>query len=152
MEGKDYEEINESSYYINKSDTLANNTEICDKSVTKNEEESVIQDSGDSSYDMNEYLKKNQEQNSGIKSTFLKVPIEQSKYSVSPLHNMRPSILESYNNTYKIVEEDGDKIFYKPHKRVNVAENIRKNSIVAACTFGGVMVTGTVMYILLKVR
>merc|ERR1712126_219475 len=84
------------------------------------------EDSGDYSVDMELFIAKNilKRENIKKKANLHRIPTEHIKYTVKPLEEMRPRYTETFNSAW--VE---DKFYVAPHKKIDLAENVKKNSM-----------------------
>lgn len=108
----------------------------------------IDDDSGDNSMEMEEYINRADIdlQNAKARCNRMKVPIESSQYTVSPLQNMHQRLVESYEEITPISEE---KISYTP-RRMTLDKRIKRNTLITCCIFSGIAIVGTVIYVIAK--
>ncbi|OQS53689.1 hypothetical protein EHP00_1862 [Ecytonucleospora hepatopenaei] len=152
-----YNEIKDNEYEIienikeenSEYEVIENIKEDNEEIQKDNDKINVNEDSGDSSVDMDVFIAKNilKRENTRKKANLHRIPTEHKKYTVKPLEEMRPRLTETFNSA--CVE---DKIYVIPHKKIDLAENVRKNGLITLCISGGMFIGCSVMYLVYKLR
>ncbi|ORD93196.1 hypothetical protein ECANGB1_663 [Enterospora canceri] len=107
----------------------------------------AIQDSGDNSMDMEEYMARADAELAQMKTKCkrMKIPAEPQQYSVSPLQNMKQRLQENYSEIDTGVEDD--KIYYRPHKRVDLSGSVKRNMMITVGITCGLGLVTSVAYL-----